>query len=94
MAPRVDWRKQSGVATDLRLPRAAPPLEQSSSEGDMKKNSFRPSAYPRLFSRAVCNDDGSPIAEATEVLLLAILEELQAQRKLTLELLTKYDTKE
>ena len=74
----VDWRKQSGVATDLRLPRAAPPLEQPSSEGDMNKNSFRPSYYPRLFCRAVCNDDGTPLMERTNELLEEMLVELRA----------------
>lgn len=78
---KVDWREQSGVAHDVRRPRMPPSTEWSKSEGDRNRGSFRPSGYPRLFLRAVCNDDGTPVMERTNELLEEILVELRALRQ-------------
>lgn len=94
-AEKTNWRERSGVADDLRLPRPAPSVfERSTSEGDMKKGSYRNSGYPRLFCRAVCNDDGTPVAAKTEVLLEALLEEIRALREVNeraFEVLKQYE---
>ncbi len=77
--PEVDWRKLSraGENTPPRLE------EQSRSEGDLNRNSYRESQYPRLATRAIVNDDGTPIAGATNLLLaqLVTLTESLARRE-------------
>ena len=80
MSPKVNWRRLSG-ATEQAGTQTTPPIsERSRSEGDLNRNSYRDSEHPRLSQRAVCNDDGTPIAEGTNEVLGAILEELRAIR--------------
>lgn len=45
----------------------------SRSEGDLNRNSYRKSKYSRLATRAVVNDDGTPITERTENILSQLL---------------------
>ena len=66
-----NWRGLTGVDDRSPIPTEAP----SRSEGDLSRNSYRPSAWPRLATRAVANDDGSPIAAGTELLLRELLAE-------------------
>lgn len=65
----VDWRELSGAGE-----RTPPPFEQSRSEGDLSRNSYRRSRFPRLATRAVVNDDGTPITGLTDARLQSILE--------------------
>ena len=75
MAKVPDWRELSGGGD------TTPPIaERSRSEGDLNRNSYRNSSYPRLSLRAVCNDDGSPVTTETNGLLREVLTELQAIR--------------
>ncbi len=71
-----DRREISGDGT------ATPPqIERSGSEGDRKKNSYRPSPHDnRLWLLAVGNDDGTPIAEETNQLLSELIAEIRALR--------------
>lgn len=66
----VDWRRLSG-AGETTPPNIEPP---SRSEGDLNRNSYRASQYPRLSARAVANDDGTPIGQGIEYLLRVLLE--------------------
>ena len=52
----------------------------STSEGDMRKNSFRLSKFGRMFTQAVSNDDGTPVNAATEELLADLLDLVQGLR--------------
>jgi len=80
--PKVDWRELSG-GSDNKAGALTPPIaERSRSEGDLNRNSYRSSEYPRLAVRAICNDDGTPITETTDELLRAILKELQTIREM------------
>lgn len=77
---KVDWRERSGVVkTDPALPptHALP----STSEGDMRKNVYRVSLFPRLFLLAVSNDDGTPIGGRTEALLEVLIDEIVGLRE-------------
>ena len=49
--------------------------------GGREWGKFRPSAYPRLTTVAVVDDDGEPLTKQTEALLGEILEELKSLRK-------------
>ena len=50
-----------------------PNLEpRSRSEGDLNRNAYRSSKWDRLSTRAVVNDDGTPIAQDTNALLVDI----------------------
>ena len=50
-----------------------PNLEpRSRSEGDLNRNAYRPSRWDRLSTRAVVNDDGTPIGMNMEDLLFDI----------------------
>ena len=69
---RQDYRGIGGVGEET-----APPFTPSRSEGDMSRFSFRDSRFNRLTQRAVCNDDGSPIADGTNALLLEIRDLLK-----------------
>lgn len=72
----VDWRTLSGAGD-----RSPPNLELlSRSEGDLSRNSYRRSRYPRLAARAVLNDDGTPITEMTDERLAAIYAEVAGIR--------------
>ncbi len=74
----VDWRERSGVKDGQTK---TPPIRESStSEGDMRKGSYRSSAFPRLFLLAVSNDDGTPIGTRTEELLEALIDEIVGLR--------------
>ena len=64
-----DWRYLSG-AGDSTPPHVEP---LSRSEGDLNRNSYRASKYPRLAARAVCNDDGTPISASTEERLAELI---------------------
>ena len=78
-APRVDWRELRGgdVTTPREGPRPAYLERPSTSEGDMRRGTYRVSAYPDHFTQAAVNDDGSPIAEETNNLLRQVLAELK-----------------
>ena len=82
MAPRVDWRTLRGGDTIAKPERPRPPFleRRSTSEGDMKRGSYRESVYDDHFILAVANDDGTPIAAGMEALLWEILAELRAIR--------------
>ena len=67
-----------------------PNLEpRSRSEGDLSRNSYRSSKWDRLSTRAVSNDDGTPIAERVEGLLTELITETQAVRGLLERLLSE-----
>ena len=46
----------------------------SGSSGDRERGKFRPSQYPRLYTSAVVNDDGTPVAGDTNALLAGVIE--------------------
>jgi len=54
----------------------------STSEGDLRKGSYRRSKWNRLTTQAVVNDDGTPIGTGIEALLGEVLVELRAIREL------------
>ena len=70
MTQNFDPRVLSGDGKDT--PPHLEPLSRS--EGDLNRNSYRPSMYNRLAQRAVANDDGTPITQSVEVLLQRLLE--------------------
>lgn len=70
-----DYRGLGRVSDD-----SAPPFDRSRSEGDLRRFSYRDSAFNRLTLQAVANDDGTAITAATDALLREILEELRALR--------------
>ena len=72
----TEWRRLSGAGDHT--PPDMEPLSRS--EGDLNRNAYRPSRYPRLAQRAVSNDDGTAIAERTEALLAQVSEQLDALR--------------
>ena len=78
--PRVDWRKLRRGDTIAAPERERPPFleRRSTSEGDMRRGSYRESVYDDHFTSAVANDDGTPVAETTDALLREILAELRA----------------
>ena len=89
-APPVDWRElRSGTPQHPGDGQLRPPgMERhSTSEGDMRRASYRKSGYPEHFTLAAANDDGTPIGEGTEVLLAHILAELRTQTVLLQKLL-------
>ena len=45
----------------------------STSEGDLRKGSYRRSVWPRLATQAVVNDDGTSLSATTDVLLASLL---------------------
>ena len=47
------------------------------SEGTLRKGSFRRSKWGRLSTRAVVNDDGTPISQETEVKLGRVVDALE-----------------
>src|SRR3990167_10910375 len=65
------WRRQTGAGE--RTPRS---LDYSASQGDKEKNSLGPGRYDRTFVRYVANDDGTPIAEGVEGLLVNLINEI------------------
>ena len=82
----------NGVADPPWSAQSPPNLELlSRSEGDLNRNSYRPSNFPRLSTHAVVNDDGTPITAKTEEKLdqmlgvltdiLAVLGEINARDK-------------
>ena len=76
---KPDWRELSGGGGQMGT--MTPPIaERSRSEGDLNRNAYRNSEYPRLSVRAVCNDDGSPISEKMEELMGKVLAELETIR--------------
>jgi len=79
----------SGYGEDA--PQQPPPyLEaESRSEGDLRRNSYRRSAYHRLSTQAVANDDGTPITETTNELLRQILAELQVIKAINEDAIAK-----
>ena len=48
----------------------------SGSSGDRERGKFRPSQYPRLYTSAVVNDDGTPVAGDTNTLLAGVIESI------------------
>ena len=80
-----DWREltAAGAAT----PPHAEPLSRS--EGDLNRNSYRPSKFPRLAARAVVNDDGTPIGTDTEAKLAQLLLVAERIEALLIRLLAK-----
>ena len=65
-----------------------PNLEpRSRSGGDLGRNSYRDSKWDRLSVLAVANDDGTPIASTTDLLLAELLSELRLQTELMRQLL-------
>ena len=87
--------KNNGALTDaeariLSGAGASPPpnLEpRSRSGGDLGRNSYRDSKWDRLSVLAVANDDGTPIASTTDLLLAELLSELRLQTELMRQLL-------
>ena len=51
-----------------------PGVLPSTSEGDLRRGSYRPSHWPRLATVAVVNDDGTPLMTETERLLARLIE--------------------
>lgn len=45
----------------------------STSEGDLRKGSYRRSEWPRLSTQAVVNDDGTSLSATTDALLAQML---------------------
>lgn len=76
-APDVDYRELTGYG-DAAAPQPPPPyLEpEPTSDGSLKHGSYRRSRYHRMSTKAVANDDGSPIAARVEALLLTISAQL------------------
>lgn len=77
MTQPVDWRQLSGGG-DTTPPRIEP---QTRSEGDLNRNSYRKSRFPRLAARAVVNDDGTQVNDRVEALLtdlLAVCKRIEA----------------
>lgn len=69
MTEPVLWRELSGAGATT-----PPRLEaESRSEGDLNRNTYRRSKYPRLAARAVVNDDGTPISARVESLLVELV---------------------
>ena len=77
------WRELVGVKGK---PGPNELMEFSGSGGDRERGKFRPSEYPRLYTTAVVNDDGTPIAAITNGILVTILENVA----LLPELLAEY----
>ncbi|MBM3946505.1 MAG: hypothetical protein FJ315_03775 [SAR202 cluster bacterium] len=68
-APPVDWRERSGAGANT-----APNIEPlSRSEGDLRRNSYRPSKYPRMSTQSVVRDDGAEITANVEELLARLI---------------------
>mgnify|MGYP001582291530 CR=1 FL=1 len=65
------WRRQTGAGE--RTPRTE---DYSASQGDKEKNSLGPGRYNRTFVRYVANDDGTPIADNTNALLVSVIDSL------------------
>ena len=77
--PAVDWREINGATrTGDEYGRKIPPglVDWSTSEGDMRKRTYRKSKYPGAFTQALVNDDGSSITEDTNALLVQVLTHL------------------
>lgn len=75
-APPVDWRRLRGGDT-IALPTAPRPpfLERrSTSEGDMRRGTYRLSKYDDHFTMAVVNDDNTPLTAGVEQLLETLLD--------------------
>ena len=90
-APRVDWRRLRAGDTAALPERPRPPYleRRSTSEGDMRRGSYRESAFPDHFTLTAVNDDGTPIAEGTEALLGALLVEMRGVKAILQELLNE-----
>ena len=79
--PNFDPAAVAGLAGPNAYPNstgAGPDFPGSS--GDREKGKFRPSAFPRLDTVAVTNDDGSPVAAAAAAIESAVLDELRGIR--------------
>ena len=88
-APPVDWRALRDGDTIAKPTQPRPRFleRRSTSEGDMRRGSFRPSVYDDHFTQAIANDDGTPITANIEVLLQQLIIETQGIRALLLQLL-------
>ena len=80
-----DWRYLSGAGDST--PPHVEPLTRS--EGDLNRNSYRASKYPRLSARAVCNDDGTQISAGTEARLAELIGVAERIEALLIRLLAK-----
>lgn len=78
-APRVDWRRLRGGNSIAQATEPRPPFleRRSTSEGDMRRGSYRESMYDDHFTLAVVNDNGRPITAGVEGLLAEVLVELK-----------------
>ena len=87
--PKVDWRTLRGGDTIAKPERPRPPFleRRSTSEGDMKRGSYRESVYDDHFTQAVANDDGTSIAEGVEALLQELIDETKRTQDLLRQLL-------
>ena len=75
--PAVDWRWINGAVADETGKKLPPGIVAwPSSQSDMEKRSYRQSMYPGAFTRAVANDDGTPVAAGTNELLVGVLASL------------------
>ena len=79
---RNHWREQTGAGE-----RTPAMRDYSTSEGDKKRNSLGPGRFDRTFIQYVGNDDGTPIAEITNSILLDILEGIRETNNLLSKLL-------
>ncbi len=75
----LDWRKLLGFPPKYRESTGQGP-DFPGSAGDRERGKFRESAYPRLTTVAVVDDEGRPIRGTTDQILEQILLELQALR--------------
>ena len=82
------WRELVGVKGK---PGPNELMEFSGSGGDRERGKFRPSEYPRLYTTAVVNDDGTPIVATTNDILSAMLEELRTNNDLLRKLLLEVE---
>mgnify|MGYP001584866795 CR=1 FL=1 len=80
-----NWREQRGAGE-----RTSPGLFQpSTSEGDKRRQSLGPGRFVGTSVQYVANDDGSPIAETLEQILIDLLGKLIAETRAVKELLGK-----
>ena len=82
------WRELVGVKGK---PGPNELMEFSGSGGDRERGKFRPSEYPRLYTLAVVNDDGTPVATITNEFLANILIELRTNNDLLRKLLLEVE---
>ena len=85
---RERWREIVGVKGK---PDPNSLADFSGSSGDRERGKFRPSQYPRLYTSAVVNDDGTSIAFTMEAILGAILLEAKTTNELLRKLLLEVE---